>query len=164
MSLSRENDLKFYSEGFQSLYITFCLRIMICVEGELYSPCTLTFYPWRMNCIEGELFIVPVLQFFYPWRTIFSPSTPNFMSMEDELYWGRMTFVPVLQFVCPWRMNCIEYTVNTLEFMMRWSFYVWPFNLCLHVKFVPHLSHWTLEFRLWLFLCNYLHVFVFDIQ
>ena len=108
MSLSRENDLKFYSEGFQSLYITFRLQIMICVEGELYSPCTPTFCPWRMNCIEGELFIVPVLQLFCPWRMIFSLCIPNFLSMEDELYLGRTNFVFVLQFVCPWRMNCIE--------------------------------------------------------
>ena len=86
MSLSREKDLKFYSEGFQSLYITFCLRIMICVEGELYSPCTPIFFPWRMNCIEGGLFIVPVLQLFCSWRISFSHCTPNFLFMEDEFH------------------------------------------------------------------------------
>ena len=60
-------------------------------------------------------------------------------------------------------LNVSVYSIQWthLEFMMRWSFYVWPFNLCLHVKFVPHLSHWNLEFRLWLFcvtiyMCLYL--------
>ena len=53
-------------------------------------------------------------------------------------------------------LNVSVYSIQWthLEFMMRWSFYVWPFNLCLRVKFVSHLSHLNLEFRLWSFLCN----------
>ena len=63
-------------------------------------------------------------------------------------------------------LNVSVYSIQWthLEFMMRWLFYVWPFNLCLRVKFVSHLSNWNLEFRLWSFLRNYLPVSVCDIE
>ena len=60
-------------------------------------------------------------------------------------------------------LNVSVYSIQWthLEFMMRWSFYVWPFNLFLRVKFVPHLLHWNWilgysHFCVTIYMCLYL--------